>query len=116
MWEDPAECARRETAEETGLRVRNLGFLAITNDVMLDRGRHYVTLWFSAEAEEGEAHVLDEREIANVGWFDVEALPDPLQPFLVNLLEGRCLPPLPAGAALRPPQPRGLPTGSEQSR
>jgi 8-oxo-dGTP diphosphatase len=101
LWEDPVECARRETAEETGVQVRDVRFLAVTNDVMADRGRHYLTVWLRAEAEGGDIGVGDRGEIAAAGWFDVEALPRPLQPFFVNLLQGRCLPPLSPGGALQ---------------
>lgn len=34
--ESPIECARRETAEEAGITVGALRFLALINDVMLD--------------------------------------------------------------------------------
>ena len=47
--EHPADCAVREAAEETGLRVRDPIFLGVTNDVFAE-GLHYVTLWYEARA------------------------------------------------------------------
>lgn len=90
--ESPIECARRETAEETGIRVDELRFLAITNDVMPERGTHYVTIWLHGEANNDEIRIADDREIAEASWFDLDALPDPMHPFFVNLIEGRHLP------------------------
>jgi 8-oxo-dGTP diphosphatase len=101
LREEPAECARRETAEETGVKVRDLSFVAVTNDVLPDGRGHYVTIWLRAEAEIGEIEILDGSEVAAAGWFDLDALPQPLQPFFINLLQGRCLPPLQPGAALQ---------------
>ncbi len=91
--ETPAECAARETEEETGVRVSNLEFVAVTNDVLTESGKHYVTIWMRGEPDDAEAVVADPGEIAEVGWFDPEALPQPRFPFFENLLAGRCLPP-----------------------
>jgi 8-oxo-dGTP diphosphatase len=99
--ESPAECAARETAEETGLAVTNVEFVAITNDVLPDVGRHYVTIWMRADAP-GGAHpsIGDVGEIAEVGWYAPDALPGPLFPFFENLIAGRCMPPRPANMPL----------------
>lgn len=100
--EDPARCARREAIEETGLKLDEISFVAVTNDVMEDRDKHYVTIWMRGRVGSGDIVVGDEDEIVAAGWFHPDALPQPLQPFLVNLLEGRCMPPIPPGEALRP--------------
>ena len=50
--ESPAECAARETFEETGVPVSDLEFVAITNDVLPQLGRHYITIWMRASAAE----------------------------------------------------------------
>jgi 8-oxo-dGTP diphosphatase len=91
--ESPIECARRETAEETGVEVERLRFLAITNDVMPDRGTHYVTIWVQGEARDDAIRIVDDHEIADAGWFDVASLPEPMHPYFTNLVEGRHLPP-----------------------
>ena len=69
--ESPAECAARETAEEAGLPVTNIEFVAITNDVLPDTGSHYVTIWMRADAD-GTPVVGDREEIAAAGWFSAE--------------------------------------------
>ena len=90
--ETPAACAARETEEETGLRVSDVEFVAITNDVLEERGKHYVTIWMRGEPEGGEPVIGDTAEIAELGWFDPDALPSPLHLYFQNLLAGRCLP------------------------
>lgn len=106
--ESPADCAARETFEETGVRVSNVEFVAITNDVFEDRGRHYVTIWMRGEPDDAEPTIHDTVEIEEVGWFEPAALPEPLHLYFENLLAGRCL----------PPHPRNLPfgAGSRESR
>jgi 8-oxo-dGTP diphosphatase len=90
--ETPDACAIRETAEETGIRVARVEFVAVTNDIFTAEGKHYVTLWMRGEAAAGEASVRDAAEVAEVGWFAPDALPAPLFLSLENLLAGHCLP------------------------
>ncbi len=85
-------CAARETLEETGVRVTNVAFVAITNDVLPDAGKHYVTVWMRGDADEVPPVIGDPDEIAAAGWFAPDALPTPLVRYFENLLAGRCLP------------------------
>ena len=98
--ESPAECAARETEEETGLGVINLEFVAITNDLLPDTGKHYVTIWMRGEAE-GSVIIRDPAEIAAVDWFRPDALPHPLHLYFENLIAGRSLPASPANLPFR---------------
>jgi 8-oxo-dGTP diphosphatase len=50
--ETPEACAARETLEETGIAVSNVEFVAITNDVLTDTGKHYLTIWMRGDADE----------------------------------------------------------------
>ena len=101
--ESPAECAARETFEETGVHVTDVEFVAITNDVLPEAERHYVTIWMRALASGRAVAIQDPAEIAAAGWFAPDALPTPLHLYFENLLAGRSLPPgpanLPFGAA-----------------
>ena len=90
--ETPTECAARETGEECGIRVSGLEFVAITNDVFAATGKHYITIWMRGEPDDGAPTVCDPEEVAEVGWYDLDALPAPLFLSLENLLAGRCLP------------------------
>ena len=99
--ESPAECAARETFEETGVRVTNAEFVAITNDVLHDVGRHYITIWMRAEVADAPLIVGDPAEIAAANWFAPGDLPEPRHLYFENLLAGRCLPPAPANFPFR---------------
>ncbi len=94
--ESPEQCAVRETEEETGVRVTNVEFVAITNDVIAESGIHYVAIWMRAHADDSVAMVGDSAEIAEVGWFSLDALPVPLFLWFENLMTGRCMPAQPA--------------------
>ena len=101
--ESPAACAARETFEETGIYVRNVEFIAITNDVLDDVDKHYVTIWMRGDADATDLVIGDAQEIAEVGWFRANALPTPRFAFFNNLLQGRSMPVAPTNlpAALR---------------
>ena len=84
-------CAARETLEETGVRVGDVEFRAVTNDVHED-GKHNVTIWLTARQEDGEPRVVSPDELEEVGWFDWDALPEPLYGSTSNFVEGRTYP------------------------
>jgi len=90
--ESPEECAIREAKEETGVSVTDLKFRAITNDVFEREGMHYITIWMEGRYLSGEPVVNAPYEMAEVGWFAWDALPETLFLPLQNLLDGRCYP------------------------
>jgi 8-oxo-dGTP diphosphatase len=90
--ESPDGCAVREVFEETGVRVANVEFVAITNDVLTDVGKHSLTVWMRGDADGAPAQIGDTAEINELGWFSPDRLPAPLHLYFQNLLEGRCWP------------------------
>jgi 8-oxo-dGTP diphosphatase len=90
--ESPEVCALREAEEETGVHAKNVTFRAITNDIFAESGKHYITVWMQGEYDSGEPCINAPYEIAEVGWFTWDALPQPLFLSLVNLLAGNCYP------------------------
>lgn len=78
MYEHWEECARRETLEETGLKVGNLRFMAMTHDVDRPIGTHYVTLHFAADIVGGELQLTEPDKFERWEWFAWDALPEPL--------------------------------------
>jgi 8-oxo-dGTP diphosphatase len=105
--ESPAECAVRETLEETGLHVTGVEFVAITNDVLTAAGRHYITIWMRADSAGVSPVIGDEGEIAAAAWFAPNALPEPRHVYFENLLAGRSLPGQPANLPFVTSAPRG---------
>jgi 8-oxo-dGTP diphosphatase len=90
--ETPTECAARETREEAGIVVTNVDFVALTNDVLDDIQKHYVTIWMRGDAHESATTIDDVSEIAEVGWFSQAEMPAHLHKFLLNLIAGHCFP------------------------
>ncbi len=86
--ETPEQTAQRETQEETGVTIASPLFLGITNDVFEAEQKHYITLWFAAVYESGEAKLKAPEEESEVGWFPCDALPQPLFLPLQHLLAG----------------------------
>ena len=64
----------------------------MTNDLIPETNRHYITIWMRAEAPSGTAKVCDPQEIVEVDWFERDALPSPRHVFFDNLLAGRSYP------------------------
>jgi 8-oxo-dGTP diphosphatase len=94
--ESPPDCAIRETREEAGVDVTNVEFVAITNDVLQDTGRHYVTIWMRGETDNSAPVIGDIAEIAEFGWFTPETLPKPLFLYFLNLISGQSMPAAPS--------------------
>jgi ADP-ribose pyrophosphatase YjhB (NUDIX family)/SAM-dependent methyltransferase len=91
--ESPEVCAIREAKEETNVTVTNVRFRAVTNDFFAAEGKHYITLWLEGDYAGGEPRVNAAYEMAEVGWFAWDALPQPLFLSLQQLLDGNHYPP-----------------------
>jgi 8-oxo-dGTP diphosphatase len=48
-------CAERETLEETGLKVKGMRLIGVTNDVFEEAGKHYITLFVACRMEDPAA-------------------------------------------------------------
>jgi len=70
------EGATREVFEETGIKVKDLEAISISNDIVSDA--HFVTIGFLCKDFEGEAKVMEPEEITEWKWFDLNNLPSPL--------------------------------------
>ena len=71
------ECARRETMEEAGIKIKNIKFLLLNN--LKDYApKHYVHIQFVADWESGEAQNLEPDKCEGWGWYKLDELPSPL--------------------------------------
>ena len=88
--EEPAPAAAREALEETGVEVEVLALTAVSvgEPVAYPNGdrAQYLDLCFWCRPVGGEAHVADDESTA-VGWFAVDALPEPLNPSTAQRIE-----------------------------
>jgi len=88
--ESPEQCAIREAQEETNVAVTDVRFKAVTNDVFEAEGKHYITIWMQAKFAASNPIINAEDEVADIGWFSWDALPQSLFLPLQNLLNGKC--------------------------
>ena len=78
LWEPIQAAARREIAEELGVRIGMLELLCVVDLVAPDEGAHWVSPVFLATALEGEPALLEPEKHTGLGWFPLDALPGPL--------------------------------------
>ena len=81
------ECAKREVKEEAGLDVDNLAFITATNDVHINEGKHYVTIYMQAQYSGGEPKIMEPDKMVKWAWFDWDKLPEPLFLPIQNLIK-----------------------------
>ncbi|MEK7068958.1 MAG: NUDIX domain-containing protein [Patescibacteria group bacterium] len=83
-WDDGA---RREVLEETGIKIKDMRFVAVLDDQNKDIGMHYLTIHFVADWVSGEARVMEPEKFARWEWFAYDALPAPLFPPTRNFVD-----------------------------
>ena len=82
--ESPEECARRETLEESGLRLGRTKEVEFTNDIFRE-GKHYVTLFVLAEYAGGEPKVMEPDKGGKWEWIQWDRMPDNVMVPVMNL-------------------------------
>ena len=70
------DCARRETLEETGIRIKNVRFMCAVNMTAYPP-HHYIALGMCAEWESGNPQVLEPDRVHDWNWYDIDAIPQP---------------------------------------
>ena len=70
------EGAKRETMEETGIKLKNVDVICVNNDMV--ETAHFITIGLFSDAFEGEPRVLEPDEITEWRWFDLNELPNPI--------------------------------------
>jgi 8-oxo-dGTP diphosphatase len=92
LGESFEEASVREIEEETGMKIKNISFVALTNNIMLDEGVHSLTVWMKADWEKGEPIIMEPEKCTDQKWVDFNILPKPLFRGLELLLESEFLP------------------------
>ena len=86
------DAIRREVREETGLSIRLVRMLQVTEMLGQD-GQHWVSPVWLAEVDEGQLRNCEPDKAEAVGWFPLDAPPAPLgqaaNEAIANLRDGR---------------------------
>ena len=77
----------REVDEEVGIKVKNLGFATITNDILDEIDEHFVTVIMTADYDSGEVILKEPEKCEKWDWFNWDNLPEPLSSPVINLRE-----------------------------
>jgi len=70
-------CARREAREESGIEIKNVEFLFLSNLKKYDP-KHYVHIGLIANWKSGKPKVLEPKKCESWNWYDLENLPTPI--------------------------------------
>ena len=76
--ETPEQALVREIAEELGLTLDALELLCVVDLVTPEEGAHWVSPTYLAASFDGEPVLLEPEKHTGLGWFPLNALPDPL--------------------------------------
>ena len=87
-----ADCAIRETLEETGLAIKNVRFGTVTNDIFHKEQKHYVTIIMLSDYESGVLSLMEPDKCEKWEWFTWDKLPDALFVSIENLLKANYFP------------------------
>jgi 8-oxo-dGTP diphosphatase len=90
--ESCVDAARREVMEETNLKIKNVRFSAVTNDIFTEENKHYVTVWMQSEWASGNAENMEPEKCTAQSWHTFDTLPQPLFHTWNQLLDSSFLP------------------------
>jgi len=79
------EAAVREVFEETGMKVKDIEIISVSNEIVPDK--HFVTIGFLCNDFEGELKVMEPDEIIEWQWFDLNNLPSKVFPPSAKILK-----------------------------
>ncbi|MCU0653690.1 MAG: NUDIX domain-containing protein [Candidatus Pacebacteria bacterium] len=72
-----ADCAQRETREETGIEIGNIKFLCLSN-LKAYAPHHYVNIGLTADWKSGEPKNIEPDKCAGWNWYGLDEWPPPL--------------------------------------
>lgn len=74
--ETPIEATKREAMEELGVEIGNVQFAACAS--IQKFGKQYIDVSFTAEILSGEPRICEPDKVEELGWFDLNNLPEPM--------------------------------------
>jgi len=85
--EELEDCARREVLEETGVKIKNIRFCTVTNDIFRKEGKHYITIFMLSDWAKGTPKTMEPDKSEGWKWVTKETVPKPLFLPLTTLLK-----------------------------
>ncbi|MBI2545705.1 NUDIX domain-containing protein [Candidatus Woesearchaeota archaeon] len=71
------ECAKRETLEETNLKIKNVKLITVTNDIFPEEGQHWITVFVRADYDSGELKTMEPHKMQDWHWVEWDKIPKP---------------------------------------
>lgn len=76
--------ARREAEEESGLQIHSTEFLCLSEQVIEADRQHWISMIYVTRDFSGEPELTEPHKLSALGWFDLDALPQPLSRFAAD--------------------------------
>jgi mutator protein MutT len=73
-----ADALRREFREEYGMDIEVTALLGVADHLLPDEGQHWVSVSYAARHTGGRPTILEPAKCTDIGWFALDALPEPL--------------------------------------
>ena len=71
--------------EEAGVNIKNIRLGTITNDIMKDDEKHYITIFMIADYHSGDVEIREPDRCERWEWFSWHEMPDNIFLPLINL-------------------------------
>ena len=84
MMEASADAARREAQEESELQIGDVDFLCLAEQIIPADGQHWVSMMYLTRDFAGEPMLTEPDKLSDIGWFDLDDLPQPLSAFSIK--------------------------------
>ncbi len=85
--EHSSEAAKREAEEESGLKIGEIRFLCLSEQILPADGHHWVSTIYVTEDFSGEPQIVEPEKLPEFGWFDLDDLPQPLSRFAMDAVK-----------------------------
>ncbi len=79
--EHSTDAAKREAEEESGLKIGEIRFLCLSEQIIETERQHWVSIIYSTSDFTGDPRVMEPDKLPAYGWFALDALPSPLSRF-----------------------------------
>ncbi len=76
--------ARREAEEESSLSIHSTRFLCLSEQLIEADRQHWISMIYVTDDFSGEPQLTEPDKLSDIGWYDLDALPEPLSRFAAD--------------------------------